>query len=271
MLTEGSDWRTVLEEPGYSEFDWAGPDEIRLMASLVLCETYDGPQIRLYPEIGLRVYAGVAPEWDWESGDIDTIQAQLLAYVETVDNSLHERNLGRISQFEYDLADPAQFAMGRHESIWRAIDRADPILARAMSALIKADMLNSYREFGEEALISTYIALDCSFSLVSRRLREEGIPNPSAHDAAVWLHQHFDIHFGHAEPAPLAKYFEEFYEGRIMTLHPSSRFGEFPYSPTMVDDIFHLRTNLRHLFLYLISGRHDDEFLREAAKFNFGG
>jgi hypothetical protein len=103
-----------------------------------------------------------------------------------------------------------------------------------------------------------------SFRLVCSRLRTSGNPNPTAHDAAVWMHETFDKHFGHDQPDAMDRYFEEFYDGRVMTMHPSSRFGDFPYAPAMHDDTMHLRRHLRHVFSFLTIGRLDDDFVEEA-------
>jgi hypothetical protein len=50
------------------------------------------------------------------------------------------------------------------------------------------------------------------------------------------------------------KYFEEFYESRIMSFHPESRFGVFPHAPLMIDDFMHLRDSLLEIYAYLIGG-----------------
>lgn len=67
-----------------------------------------------------------------------------------------------------------------------------------------------------------------------------------------------------AQPEKDEWYFEEFYDGHLMTMHPSSRFGEFPYAPAMHDDTIHLRSQLRHLFSFLTLGVLDDDFVEEA-------
>ena len=120
------------------------------------------------------------------------------------------------------------------------------------------DMLSRYSEFFEEATISCFIALEASFRIILKKLEQDGVKNPGAKDAALWLHRHFDSHLGFEEP--LGRYFEEFYDQRVMTLHPSSKFGEFAYAPLARDDLFHLRGSLRSIFGYLVSGAHDRGF-----------
>jgi hypothetical protein len=138
---------------------------------------------------------------------------------------------------------------------------------------MKSDMLCRHYEFSEEAVHALYIALDASFALVIRQLKKEGISNPSAHDAEVWIHEHFNAPFGLPPPDAADKYFGEFYEQRVMTFHPASRFGDLPYSPNMHDDICHLRPWLRQIFAYLLLGRHDPayvEAVREHVERQYG-
>lgn len=61
---------------------------------------------------------------------------------------------------------------------------------------------------------------------------------------------------------PLDKYFKEHYENRIKTLHPESRFGIFPHAPLMVDEYYHLHGSMRDLYVYLLTGYVDPEYLR---------
>ena len=56
------------------------------------------------------------------------------------------------------------------------------------------------------------------------------------------------------------RYFQDFYDNRIRTLHPGSRLGDFPYAPLAADDYSHLRSVLPGIFGYLITGKHTPEF-----------
>jgi hypothetical protein len=79
------------------------------------------------------------------------------------------------------------------------------------------------RELSEEAFVSLHIALEASFSLVIRLLKQQGVPNATAHDAAAWLHDHFDASFDLPVAQSTDKYFGEFHDQRVMTMHPASR------------------------------------------------
>ena len=93
-----------------------------------------------------------------------------------------------------------------------------------------------------------HVALEVSFQLVLRLLTSKGVRNPSALDAGALIDQVF------GNELRGFKYFEEYYEDRIKTIHPSSRFGIFPYSPIGWDDIYILRKDLIEVYVWLITG-----------------
>lgn len=261
-VVRGRSWDEVLPDAPYSEFNWASPEELRLMVSLVLCEQRDGPYVSLYPVVRY------GPQLDVRKLDLRdpaTVVRVRELIIETVASESgpygpHGRIEGLLGR-KYDLVDPRQYGFDRLRAIWASLGDASFLFFRGVYTLIKADMLRQHYEFSEEAIVSLYIALEASFSLVLRHLRErEGVKNPSAHDAAVWLHKHFDAPFGLPAPDETERYFETFYEERVMTLHPASRYGELPYAPIMHDDIPHLRRSLREIFAYLLLDEHGTDY-----------
>jgi hypothetical protein len=64
--------------------------------------------------------------------------------------------------------------------------------------------------------------------------------NPSALDAGALIDEidRFDPQLS------TMSYFEEYYQARIKTMHPSSRFGIFPVAPLEADDFVFLRSGL---------------------------
>ncbi|PZT15040.1 hypothetical protein A7Y00_21570 [Stenotrophomonas maltophilia] len=139
---------------------------------------------------------------------------------------------------------------------------------RGIQALVKSDMLGCHQEFGEESVLSIYIAMDASFSLIQRELIKAGNPNPSANDAARWLHRVFDEPYGFDAPGDFEKYLGEFYENRISAIHPASRFGDCPFPPAIWGDAIHLRSILRQVFSYLVHGAHFDDFDSAVSRFH---
>ena len=93
-----------------------------------------------------------------------------------------------------------------------------------------------------------FISLEASFRLVLRRLKADGNPEPTAADAAIFLHDTFnDVH-------RLEKYFEEDYERRIISFHPESRFGTYSTPPFFVDDFYFLFNDLLEVYRFLLIG-----------------
>jgi hypothetical protein len=255
-----SGWRSIDEDVPFSEFAWASPAQVRLLGALLFCQTFDGAWLRLYPVVGPELVLR-ANELDLsDPSTVLLIKERLLLSVKT------KRLQSRIAHVPismlgepYHLLD-RDIEMDRFELSYKRIDPANFVLMRGIQTLVKSDMLGRHQEFGEESVIAAFISLDASFSLVQRKLKSEGVANPSAHDAARWLHRNFYEPFDREPPGELEKYFEEFYESRISTLHPGSRFGDSPFSPTMWDDAVHLRSQLRQVFSFLVHGAHFKDF-----------
>ena len=131
----------------------------------------------------------------------------------------------------------------------RATRLSNHLLMRGLGALLRADMCWRHREIAEAAVIQLYIALEASFQLVLRSLQSRGISNPSAVDAGALIDEVFNpgINTG--------SYFEDYYEGRIKTMHPSSRFGVFAVPPLEADDYFFLRHGMVEVYHWLITNR----------------
>jgi hypothetical protein len=162
----------------------------------------------------------------------------------------------------YTLLGDGDLDLLRQTEMWGAIDVRNHLLMRGLFTLMKADMLSTYSEFTEEAIQSCFISLEATFRMVLRKLKADGIANPTSKDAARWVFDNFDSHLD--PEAELDRYFAEFYDQRITMLHPESRFGTFPYALVMHDDLYHLRPTIRSILGFLVSGRHDKEFLQLA-------
>lgn len=130
--------------------------------------------------------------------------------------------------------------------LFDAIDLGDHLLLRGLATWLKSGMLWMHRSFPEEANYALYISLEASFAVVRERLRQLGNPNPSAEDAGRYVS---DIFRGDGTEG---RYFGEFYEDRIRTLHPSSRYGTFVYAPLGRDDFYWLFRDLREMWRFLI-------------------
>lgn len=267
LVTKGVSWSHYFEESSFDEFGWPFPEETRFMGSLILCEKQDEPCVTFYPHHEPALLLDPATV-DLADASSRLAVVELLKEVEGWPvNPLSADYYQRRSKEPLDLFQSESLELERLQSTWERIRPTDFVLLRGLSALIKSDMLSRHREFGAEALMSLYVALECSFQLVLQYLRERGNANPSAGDAAKWMHDTFDSHFCFEAPDPSYKYFEEFYQGRIVAFHPRNRFGDFPFAPNFWDDVIHLRRALPSVFAYILHGEHSAAFLANVSEF----
>lgn len=108
-------------------------------------------------------------------------------------------------------------------------------------------MCFQHYEISEAAVLQLYITLEVSFQLVLRLLRERGVPNRSAVDAGALIDEVIN------PGTDSGGYFEAYYEDRIKTTHPSSRFGVFAVVPLIADDYFFLRHAMVKVYYWLIT------------------
>ena len=120
--------------------------------------------------------------------------------------------------------------------VWKQLEWADIVL------------MHFHYQFFEEALNALYISLEASFRIIVAILKEAGNPNPTAADAAGYIHDALhDIN-------RVEKYFEEDYERRIISLHPESRLGNYPYPPMTAEDYYDLFAELQEVYQYVLTG-----------------
>lgn len=110
-------------------------------------------------------------------------------------------------------------------------------------------MLQRHPLFLEEAILTLFVSLEASFRLVVRKLKSDGINEPTSSDAHDFIERTFNNNrFGPG------KYFENYYESRIKSMHPESRYGIYPHAPLMADDFYDLYDDLLDVYAYLICG-----------------
>jgi hypothetical protein len=264
-VTYGTPWYGTSPDLPYSEVDWMHPELVRLLGAMIMAEVFiEGMHSRFYV---VPHTAFILNEEHVESAP-STARAVKRALLRTVNNRLWPKSVqerwAECLGSEFCLFDPEELDLSVLPKVWEEISIGNHLLMRGLQALIKSDMLGQHHEFQEEGAIATFIALDASFQMVLRHLRANGNPTPSANDAGKWMYETFDklldVH-GAAE----FKYFEEFYDQRVQTIHPSSRFGDMPFAPIMIDDRMHLRDALPGIFAYLTLGEHTPGFLELAA------
>jgi hypothetical protein len=239
--------------------EWATPHEIRFFASLSMaCDLEEG-HFRLFP---LPLFWDLHCEPSSDLSNPDFIRRARAAVMRDVRRKPHRA--GRwladsvtlppfISNNPYP-ENLSEFLPERQRKLFNAIKVRDFLLIRGLSTWLRARMLAMHPMFMEEAIQTTFISMEASFRLILRRLRAQGNRNPSAKDAAALIGDVFN------EP-PLTGYFAEYYESRIKTVHPESRYGVFPHPPLMADDFYHLHGSLMEVYVYLLTGHVNKAYL----------
>jgi hypothetical protein len=153
-------------------------------------------------------------------------------------------------QIPYEL----EFSVDRNPSRLQVLDflkASGPLYLRAVSALIKANMARRHKEFQEAGLLSLWIAMDATHSIILERLRQTGNPTPTSQDAPSYVYRVYGIA---DEDAAWEKFFEYDCEKRIRCTHPNNRFGAEARPCGLADDIHELNDNLIDLLFFLLTG-----------------
>lgn len=231
------------EDEYYTEYDEPTPEEIRLLASLALPIGRDRGFMSQYPCV-----VSIRLDERRRLDDLEAIAAAEAALRHALASDA-TRPLGgapmppgKYRHFHWPLP------VSTHENLHANIDARDHLMVRGLATWLKSAMLNIHQVFAEEANYPLWISLDASFAIIQEVLRDTGVPNPSAVDAQNFLHDAF------SEARSGSRYFEEFYEDRIMTMHPQNRFGTFAFAPIGHDDFYALHDMLREVYRYVLLG-----------------
>lgn len=252
----------LKDENYYSEMEWAHINEIKLFASLLLAVDRDMSFVRIYP-FPCTERLSVSGNVSLKDQDLLTeIKEFLIREINASDKQnpgypAPQRNRYQKAKGislppvcggpDYDFRDEG-INYKLQTKVHSAIRKDDYLAIRGLSTLIKSFMLSTHLQFLEESTYSLFVALEASFRMVLRELRKNGVKDPSSSDAMQYIHDAFyDVY-------RVDKYFEEYYEGRIKTMHPESRFGIFPHAPLMVDDFYHLADDLLEVYAFLLTG-----------------
>lgn len=249
------------DNDSYSEVQMLNPTETKLYGALMLAVDREISYVSIYPypyTVPVQ-YTSTITNTQWLT---DTIKEELSKKL-TEEDIIHPGySFPARNSYKYatDISMP-KIAGGpdydfRSEGInyelankiYNSIDVNDSLVIRGIYTLIKGAMLKSHYQFLEEAIYSLFIAMEVSYRLVLRELKKQGVNNPTSQDAMTYIHDAFyDIN-------RVDKYFEEYYEGRIMSFHPESRFGIHPHAPLAVDDCYGLFDDMIEVYAFLICG-----------------
>ncbi|MBE2993061.1 hypothetical protein IFR23_13720 [Sphingomonas sp. CFBP 13603] len=223
----------------YTEFDDLADVEVRFLAAMVMAVGLDEGVVAPYP-----VLDSFALEYDGPLNDPGFLQAAGKALRTEI------TGMRRFPTSPPILAvDGAPF-MYHHQSlnsarlteVFLAVSTDDDLMMRGLHALLKSRMVAMHVEFAEEANYPLYVALDALFSLIRRHIVKMGNPNPSSYDAQIFVHDLFD------EEQSGTRFFEEFYDDRIMTMHPDNRYGIFRHAPISNCDFHSLFEMVREVY-----------------------
>lgn len=102
-VVEAACWDWHGQDLPLTEMDWLTPQEIRLLSSIFLCQTFDSPALVLYPSTEFVFLKDGAIDLSSASG-VAAIQESLL---NGEDDTRFPRELARFRRgFDYYLADP---------------------------------------------------------------------------------------------------------------------------------------------------------------------
>lgn len=223
----------------YTEFDDLADVEVRFLAAMVMAVGLDEGVVAPYP-----VSDPFALEYDGPLHDPDFLRAAGKALRTEI---ARMRRLatsppilavdGAPFRYYHRPLNPARLA-----EVFSAVSTNDDLMMRGLHALIKSRMVAMHVELAEEANYPLYVALDALFSVVRRHLMKMGNPNPSSYDAQIFVHDLFD------EDQSGMRFFEEFYDDRIMTMHPDNRYGIFRHAPISHCDFHSLFEMVREVY-----------------------
>lgn len=227
------------EQEYYTEFDELADVEVRFLAAMVMAVGFDEGVVAPYP-----VSDSFALEYDGLLHDPDFLHAAEKALRTEI------AGMRRLATSPPILAvDGAPFVYHhrplnpmRLAEVFSAVSSDDDLMMRGLHALIKSRMVAVHAELAEEANYALYVALDALFSLVRRQLMEVGNPSPSSYDAQTFVHGLFN-----EDPSGM-RFFEEFYDDRIMTMHPDNKYGIFRHAPISHCDFHSLFAMVREVY-----------------------
>jgi len=248
----------------YSEVEWISLNEIRLYASILLATDRENDFFSIYP-VG-RPYRIQTDQPLTSKRLLRAIRTQLIVRaLFPIFGSTSGKEISTIVLDAREIALPPIFGgppyrssvrskrLKLQEKLLNNIDVKDYLLIRGLSTLLRCGMISRHSQFLEESINTLFISLEASFRLIIRILENRGEKNVTSGSAAAYIARPFNH-------KPREKYFEEYYESRIMSMHPESRYGIFPHAPLWVDDCYDLRDALQEVYAYLVAGYVDPKY-----------
>ena len=228
------------DDESYSEVQWLNPEEVRLYGSLLLSFDTENQFLAFYPHISVEPIFDGPDDLDdqWLS---DEVAPMLIERMQSADVQIDGFPRPRPNQYrrhpditlpkiisgiEYDFrGDDVDYQVTT--SLYETIRLDDDLYIRGLYAIIKAGMFRSHHQFHEEGTYMLFIAMVVCLTLTLKKLRASGKANPTNEDAMRYIHEVFNEHHL-IDDESSTKWFEEYYEQRVMSFHPESRVGIVP-------------------------------------------
>lgn len=253
------------EDESYSEVQWLNPAEVRLYGSLLLSFDVETQYLLFYPHwVSESIFDGPI-RFDDEQWLLEVVRPLLQERVVAPDYTspvgpVQWRNRYNthpdivlpplISEKHYDFrTKDIDYSLAR--DLHRTVALDDDLYIRAIYSLIKSGMLRQHPQFHEQSIYMLYIAMEVCWRLVRQRLIASGVSDPRPEDAMKYIHE--SLHEHHLADGT-TKWFEEYYEQRVMSFHPESRYGVVAHAPLYWDDQPFLYRDMIVILRFLICG-----------------
>ena len=243
----------VIKDEEYFELAWSSPEEIALLASITIGAHPQHGKTHFFPA-RWPVFVEDEGQDLSNKGVLEVAEACLRgALTDTrgsrVKNSWEELP-PLLSGRQYQFNSNVKLSQTYQTLLMRSIDLNNELMIRGLTHLLKTAMLQCLsRTFVETACLEVYVSLEATLQIILNRLRSKGMVNPSNKDASNYLLEGFGVSYR------LEKYYEEYYNDRIVAVHPSSRFGVAKFTPLYVADLYSLYDDLLRNYEFLITGR----------------
>ncbi len=231
-----------------SELQWASIEEIRLWAAMALsCPEGKGFH-RIYPSHRL-VSLDPLDLPSWNLADEDCRSA--LTHALQLGGPYFDLSLAK----HYTLH---HYQTNSHEQmrLLRSIqdsEMTEPGLVRGLVCLVKSQMLFDHWQFGEEAALVVFTAMEGALSALRARLSSDNRSPVTFAD----VYQVIETHVRHGKG--MSAYFKQCWDKRIALAHTDSRVGADPIPFLLADDVYDTYTALVSLYRLLLIGENRPE------------
>jgi hypothetical protein len=212
------------------------PEEVRLLASIALCEA--DPWNNGWPIVThYRASYHERTEFGMDFTSEST-RERIAAYLTTL-------NAGA-PPIPYSIRD-----VGRVEdalSLLENCDAEDELLLAGLSRLLESFRLMTTANEPEAASLSLFVSMGAATEFIRQHL--EHTQSRQATFADVYSHLKGLYPYGD----DFVEFLEEMYEHRVIATHPSSRLGDYWTPPLMTSDVYHLRKYIMGIYRHILLG-----------------